>query len=474
MSNARKVSSGGETQALATLLQLQRRAREAADEAELNFILANESYKLVRYRQAVVWLGKGGVVALSGVVTPEANTPYVHWLQRVLQHLQANDSTAQPRVIHGKDLPDEERQEWGDWLPAEALLLPLPAVGRNFSGGYLLLAREHPWQTAEVGMLSEWADAWSHVRALIQQESAWHDFWRKISGKSAALPTKPEKKSGWTVRVKQLLRRRSLQVVLIFGMVLSLPVNLTVLAPAELIPLDPYIIRAPLDGVVERLLVIPNQLVDEQAPLLEFDRTAIQNRLAIALGTLITARAEYRQWAQQTLIDPVNRAELAAAQGQIKERETEVAFLQDLLSRGVVSAPAAGMVMFNDPSEWVGRPVVTGERIMVLAAEQAVQVEAWLSPGDAIAMEQGARVKVYLNADPLKPVDARLRYVAHEAIERPDGQYAYRLRALLTEPPDERIRVGLKGTAKLEGERVSVAYWIIRRPLAATRAWLGI
>ena len=130
--------------------------------------------------------------------------------------------------------------------------------------------------------------------------------------------------------------------------------------------------------------------------------------------------------------------------------------------------------MFSDPGEWSGRPVVTGERIMLVAQAQSVQIEAWLSPGDAIAFAEGARVRLYLNADPLQPVDAHLRYVAHEAVERPDGQYAYRVRALLNDPPGERIRVGLKGTAKLEGESVSIAYWIVRRPLAAARAWLGI
>jgi hypothetical protein len=34
--------------------------------------------------------------------------------------------------------------------------------------------------------------------------------------------------------------------------------------------------------------------------------------------------------------------------------------------------------------------------------------------------------------------------------------------------------VGLKGTAKLEGERVPAIYWAMRRPLATLRAWLGV
>jgi hypothetical protein len=61
--------------------------------------------------------------------------------------------------------------------------------------------------------------------------------------------------------------------------------------------------------------------------------------------------------------------------------------------------------------------------------------------------------------------------MAHEAVQRPDGSHAYRLRASLTAPAGHRV--GLKGTARLEGERVPLAYWVLRRPIATARAWIG-
>jgi hypothetical protein len=88
-----------------------------------------------------------------------------------------------------------------------------------------------------------------------------------------------------------------------------------------------------------------------------------------------------------------------------------------------------------------------------------------------VPLAPGSDVEVYLNADPLSPLNARLRFVAHEAVERPDGHYAYRVRAELS--PGEEGRVGLKGTAKLNGNYVVLGYWVLRRPLAAARAWLG-
>ena len=94
-------------------------------------------------------------------------------------------------------------------------------------------------------------------------------------------------------------------------------------------------------------------------------------------------------------------------------------------------------------------------------------------PGDMIDMPADARVTLYLNSAPLEPVDAHLRYAAHEAVQRPDGGFAYRLRATI-DAGEQHPRVGLKGTARVSGKRVPLIYWILRRPLAALRPWTGL
>ena len=109
---------------------------------------------------------------------------------------------------------------------------------------------------------------------------------------------------------------------------------------------------------------------------------------------------------------------------------------------------------------------------MVIADEQAVELEAWLAPADAVPLAAGAPVTLCLNTDPRQPVRAKLRYLAHEAVERPDGQPAYRVRATL-EPGSSLPRIGLKGTARLEADTVPAGYWMLRRRMAALRAWAG-
>ena len=69
--------------------------------------------------------------------------------------------------------------------------------------------------------------------------------------------------------------------VLVFG-AMWIPVRQSVLAPAEIVPLEPTVVRAPLDGVVERIVVQPNQDVAAGEVLLTLDPTQIRNRLDVA------------------------------------------------------------------------------------------------------------------------------------------------------------------------------------------------
>lgn len=459
-----------ESHALATLVQLQKRAREAQGAAELYYILVNETHNLAPYRQAALWLSEGSLASLSGVVAPEANAPYVQWLTRIFRQAHKAGLPTHPRLLLPENLTAVDAEQWHLWLPAAALLLPLPAVGQHFTGGILLLVRDHPWTPEETALLGEWVAAWAHCRALINRNRPWLPLRRLVSRS----PTLTDSTDSKPARFRFSFRQWRLLLFLPLLALMLLPVRLTVLAPGELIPLQPSLIRAPLDGVIEQVLVVPNQRVLSSEPLFSFDRVTIHNRLQIAIGALNTVRVEYRQWAQQSLVDPGHKHRLAVLQGQIAEKEIEVAYLEELYERGVVTAPRDGIVLFDDPQEWTGRPVVTGERVMMIADERQAELEVWLAPGDAIPLDIGSRVNFYLNTDPLNPIAASLRYQAYEAVERPDGQYAYRVRASINQDDLRQIRIGLKGTARLEGKKVTVAYWILRRPLAALRTWLGI
>jgi len=444
---------------LFALLELARRARLSASLDELVFQLVNGTHTLVPYRQSVLWTETSRPRGLSGVSQADINAPYVQWLDHL--HKEYLSALSEPTVLDLSSLSEDLSSAWDEWMPGYGLYIPFSGVG----GGGLLCARDVGWTEQEIGLLREWLDVWHHAwRALTQKATPrvniqWRSLrsWRTWLGIGSSL--------AW-------YKRKIYWIPLAALVFLLFPVRLTVLAPGELVPTKPIVVRSPIEGVIATFHVKPNEHVKLNQPLFDFDEVLLQSRSAVAAQALETAQAQYRQTSQLALGDPKYKADLAAQAGTVQERRAEAAYLIDQLKRSKVSADKEGMVLFDDATSWLGKPVTIGESIMRIVRSDDIEVEAWLPLADAVTLEENSPVKLYLQSDPLNPVKAKLRYVAHQAVERPDGVYAYRVRATLSEPTQHRV--GLKGTAKLESHRTTMFYWLFRRPLTVVRTTLGI
>lgn len=439
------------------LLDLAHRARHAAQAAELRFMAVNDSHALAPYRQAVLWLRNGGVACLSGVIQVEANGPFVLWLNSTCSHLATQPG--EPCTCDARDLPAALAEDWAEWLPAYGLWLPFGEACDQAGG--LLLARDTPWNEGEIAWLSEWMDIWYHAWCSLYRPPRL--TWAVARQAVRNLLHRPEGLRWWQLR--SFRWGGAIAAILLF------PVRLSVLAPGELVAANPTIIRAPLEGVIESFNIQPNQTVKQGQALFGFDEALIRARLEVARQALGTAEAEYRQTTQLALADARSKPQLALLTGKIEEKRAEVTYAADQLKRANVVAPQDGIALFDDPTEWIGRPVNVGERVMRIATPGDAEIEAWVPLADAIPLPTGAAASLYLSATPLSPIDAKVRYLAHDAVERPDGTFAYRLRAKLEAPTEHRV--GLKGTVRLSGDRVPLIYWMLRRPLASIRATLG-
>jgi hypothetical protein len=259
----------------------------------------------------------------------------------------------------------------------------------------------------------------------------------------------------------------------LIAILVLLPVRLSVLVPGELVPANPAIIRVPVEGVVDAFYVSPNQHVVKGQPLFKLDPTSTMTRLQVARQETQIANQEYRQSALQGLTDAKSREMMVPQQGRALEKAVEADYLNSMLEKTNIKAPRDGLVLFDDPSEWIGKPVVAGEEVMVVATEGDAEVEAWIPVGEALELPKDSSVTLYLNAMPFSPLTAKLRYEGYEPILRPDATYAYRVRATILSG-EQSFRVGLKGTAKLQGNYVPFAYWVLRRPMASLRQFLGL
>lgn len=442
------------------LLNLARRLRRAEDEATLRFILVNETYTLTKFQIALLWVEGEGVTAQSGVSHIERHSPFISWSNRVCEALNAQEKAV---LVTPEMLEPEDAEQWGESLPSHALWLPIgsEAVGSAGTGAGetpragLLLAREEPWTDAEQALLTEWIEMWTY---------AWQNLHRPSARKRI--------RAGWGwLRTMTPVKRVVYSICLLA--LIFFPVRLTILAPAELVPADPAVIRVPIEGVVDEVFVTPNQRVAKGQPLFKLDMTSLTSKMQVAQQEMQIASAEYRQSALQSLTDAKSRGLLTPQEGRTIERQLEAEYLKKVLEKAQIASPREGVVIFDDPLEWIGKPVVAGEKVMMVASEGQMEIEVWVPLNEAIELEPEASVTMYLNTAPFSPVSGTLRYLGHEAVPRPDGTYAYRMRARITDAGDA-ARIGLRGTAKVSGDYVPFSYWVLRKPIVALRQFIGL
>ena len=276
-----------------TLFDLQSRILAATRPVETAFLAVDLAHTLVPYRQAVLWSRADGTLALSGAASVDDGSPYVLWLGQVLRAVPV--STA-PQPLTAADLPAALAEPWGDWLPGHVLLLPM-------ADEVLLYAREEEFTEQETALLA-------HLATLV-----------RVSRRALA------PRSTWRDRLKALDGRRSRVIAFVALAAALFPVTGSVLAPADSVPAHPVIVRAPLDGVVDRIAVQPHASVAEGQELFNLDATALSGKLDVARSQWATAEAEYRQAAQAMVFDAKAKAQVAILAGKAEEKAAEVRLL---------------------------------------------------------------------------------------------------------------------------------------------------
>jgi len=437
-------------QLLLQLDALRDKAMAAETLGALAFSMANDLYPLLPFHQALVFeQGNSGLelLCVSGLARPSEDSPYLVWLRRASRWLAERLVEPQPAWLTQANAapPEDIAEGWAEWWPTGLWCIPLHAPTGQRLGLLVLLLEEAPPAVLHQqldGLTRTWAYCW-HALTRRRRIGRWRPS-----------------------------RRQVLITLLVAAGLLLLPVRQTALAPAQIVSRQAQIVSSPIDGVIAQVLVRPNQPVEAGTPLFTLDETTLRSRAEVLGKEVAVADAELLAASQRAFDNPQSKNELTLLQGRAQQRRAELAAVQAQLRRTQVLAPRAGVAVFSDPNDWLGKPVSTGERIMHVAdpAQPAMQIQ--LAVADAIALEPGAEVTLFLTAYPLSPLKGKILETSYQAKPSDDGVVAYRLLASIDER-SEHARLGLHGTAKLYGGRVMLGYYLLRRPLATVRAWSG-
>ncbi len=437
--------------ALLALMHLEDRAHAATTAQALGFSITNEVLSLSDYRQAAFFsctsAGKLKIASASGLVSVAEDSPYAVWLTRLAQTFP---SQSKPERIDFSGIATEFQSGWQEWLPGH---LVVTSLFDKFEKriGLAMYARENPWSDTEMSLLERLHRTHSYCLDALSRKN------RSISSLFGA----------------GLLGGKFKWLAIAAALAMFIPVRLSVLAPAEVIALTAMAIAAPQDGVISSFHVQPNSPVKAGDKLFSLDDSALSSRREVARRGVAIARADLLVAQQRAFDDLKSKGELAAALGRVKEKDAELSLVEGSLDRVVVKAERDGLAVFGDPNDWLGRPVQTGERVMQIADPRDAGVMVWLPVTDALNLEPGAPIRLFLHTAPLDPLPATLLQTSYQAVLSPEGVSAYRLRGQFSDS-GVKARIGLRGTARVSGEWSLLGYYLFRRPISAVREWTGL
>jgi multidrug efflux pump subunit AcrA (membrane-fusion protein) len=323
---------------------------------------------------------------------------------------------------------------------------PLVLSDGTYVGG-LWFGREKPWQENEHILIKSLCEIYAHGMAALEGPQ----FFKQ--------PKQRGKVFVWSGIACILL-------------ILYFPLSLSTLAPSEIVPRDPSIVSAPINGVISEIYVSPNTYVEQGTLLFSYDDTELRNKFEVAEQAMSVSSVELRRATQGAFLDEESKSQVALLNAQLELRQAELDYASELLKQVDVYANEPGLLIYTEESDWIGKPINVGEQVMQIADPENIRVKIDVPVGDAIILKEGAEVDVFLDVDPLNSLDARVTHTSYNAEPTTGDVLAYRVYADLDDESKD-VRIGLQGTAKIYGHTVNLFFYLFRRPISSLRQFIG-
>lgn len=443
---------------ISKLLQLEHNCRNCESIKELYYQIVNETRNLVNYSQGVLltidFSGKYKVVGISDIPVVDSTSPYVQWIENIIIDLNNNEKSKDIFVVDTKtDLKQIDFNSMHEFSPSNILFIPLKSIKENREINYiLLLFKEEKWLEKDILILKHLSSSLAYF-LFAMRSTGISQILRKISLKN-----------------KYLKISIFLLIILMF-----LPVKLSVLAPLEVEAKNPYVVTSPLNAVIEEVKVFPNDKIEKEQLLVKFDDVDFNNNYLVAKRTLDVANAQLHTVKQSSFFDATQKSQISQLESQVKLKEAELNFAQEQLGKTKIYAKEDGIAIINNPNDWKGKPVTTGERVFLIAKPQSIELKIMLPVSEAIFLEENALVKAFFDNDPTNSWSGKVKYISYKPELTEQNVLSYKITADFDDIKENGYipSIGLRGTAKIYSKKVTLFFYLFRKPITAVRQWIG-
>lgn len=436
-------------QTLYVINKLSIKAAASKSRESLTFMIVNDTIALGRYDRALLWDIEGKSPELLGVSGQAKFPKTAKIVQKWHEELKHFEDLNKPQM---RVLAHNQEERPGP--PTSTIIwLPIMEADKPILGLWLEL-----WRKPEQDELSPKGMVKLLSELLLPAYGvAWKRLHRRFSFKK--LP----------------LSRQALYYACVTLLVclFAIRLPLRVVAPLEVVPKDPVVITAPLEGIIEKVVVEPGEFVEKETPLFEYDKQVPLQQLKVAEKNVQILQSELNRATSLGVEDDKHRSEYAILIRKLEKERANLDFAEYQAGQLTVKAPEAGYAMIENPDEWRGNPVQVGERVLAINHPEQTKLRMWIPEADNIPFDSEKPVKVFLNVNPVKSYEVELTFISDESELDENQIISFMAEANWMEKPEDE-KLGLKGSAFLYGDRVSLFYFIVRKPLRYIRNFFGV
>lgn len=437
-------SGKGAVEVLAALNRLSLKAFSCKSRKILIFTLLNETIHVIPYSRVMLWDLSSTSPVFEGVSGGDRLAkPEKKLIQDLIGDLESPNTVQRLGPSAFKKMGDSFLKN--QFQEKSYLWLPLLVSGKAKYALWLERERKEKWRQDEVDLLCFLAQGYG---------VALEKFYR--------IPF-----------LKKLKTPAYLVIIfMFFASLVGVKVPLRIVAPCEVVPKDPYYVTAPLKGIIDQITVEPGAFVEKGTLLFSYDDKIAFQELNIAEKEVERAASELQRTMSFAFRDPMQLAKMGLLALELEKEKLVLQQAKERFEQLHVEAPVNGVIILDDPEVWRGQPISTGERILMISDPGKTKIRFWIPESDNVDIIREKGIKVFLNIDPASTYWANVVYIGNYARISEAGFNSFIAEGEWVEPP-ENMKLGLKGTAVLYGENVSLGYFLVRRPWKALRQFIG-
>ncbi len=346
---------------IARLISLEKKTREAKSKDELNFLVVNETREIIDYTTSFLLLksptDKYHVEAVSDIASVDRTAPLITFVENIVNH-KSNQNLKEIELIDLDKFSKKIKKQKPKNIPQYLLRIPIFSPQRGLQG-FLLLARNEIFSENENELISHLSRTYGHAYNTFLVNYSIRDFFKKnFTGKKRWI----------TISV----------IILIF----LFPVRMTSTAPVEVVAKNPFLITSPFDGVVKKIVANNNDLTKPGELLVLLEDIDLLNEFNLAKQALQVSEKELLRTRQSSFTDNEQKSRLAELMAQVDLKRVELSSAERKLKNSKIYAEKKGVVIVDRKSDWQGKPVSVGEKILTIADPANIEFLIWLPVKD--------------------------------------------------------------------------------------------